>query len=227
MPSNSALIVDDEKNIRLTLVQALESLDLETDTAADGEEALLKIAQKNFTLALLDLKMPGMDGMEVLRRMHAMHRAVKVIIITAFGTVDSAVEAMKLGAVDFLQKPFSPRDIREIVARVLDRDAIDESTATDYASLTELGKKHISEGRYEEALDLFKRAVSMDTARPKAYNLLGAVTEILGDTLQAQKYYRAALSIDPSYEPALKNLERTVQWKRTGEIVLGDDRAGK
>ena len=113
------------------------------------------------------------------------------------------------------------------MARVLDRDAIDESTATDYTSLTELGKKHISEGRYEEALDLFKRAVSMDTARPKAYNLLGAVTEILGDTLQAQKYYRAALSIDPSYEPALKNLERTVQWKRTGEIVLGDDRAGK
>ena len=227
MTKNRVLIVDDEKNIRMTLGQALDTTDLETDTAINGEEALEKLAGTEFDLALLDLKMPGMDGMEVLRRLRQMRKNTKVIIITAYGSIDSAVEAMKLGAVDFLQKPFSPQDVRDLVSQVIDRDKIDEKKASDYTSLTELGKRHISDGRYAAARELFERSVSLDTSRPEAYNLLGAVTEIVGDVLQAQKYYRAALAIDPSYQPSLKNLERTVRWRREGEIVLDDTTSGK
>ncbi|MBE0616331.1 MAG: response regulator, partial [Proteobacteria bacterium] len=108
MAKRSVLVVDDEKNIRLTLTQSLRALEVETDTAVNGEEALAKLGQAAYDLLLLDLKMPGMDGMEVLRRTRETLPELPVVILTAYGTVASAVEAMKLGAVDFLQKPFSP-----------------------------------------------------------------------------------------------------------------------
>ena len=116
------LIVDDEKNIRLTLAQALEPLGVETDSAEDGNEALAKLKEKEFGLILLDFRMPGVDGMEVLRQVRESKRDIRIIIITAYGTIELAVEAMKLGAVDFIPKPFVPEEIREMVARVLDRE---------------------------------------------------------------------------------------------------------
>ena len=66
--------------------------------------------------------MPGVDGMEVLRQVRESKPDIRIIIITAYGTIELAVEAMKLGAVDFIPKPFVPEEIREMVARVLDRD---------------------------------------------------------------------------------------------------------
>jgi len=103
------LVVDDEKNIRLTLSQSLESLGVEIRTAVNGEEALQKLQEEDFSLILLDLKMPGMGGMEVLRRVRERWSKARVIIITAHGTIESAVEAMKLGAADFIQKTFQPK----------------------------------------------------------------------------------------------------------------------
>ena len=85
MSDRSVLIVDDEKNIRLTLSMALEKLNLPVDTAVNGEEALKKLAEKSYALMLLDLRMPGIDGMEVLRRVPEIRPEVKVVIITAWG----------------------------------------------------------------------------------------------------------------------------------------------
>src|SRR5512136_524743 len=112
MQSKSVLIVDDEKNILLTLSQSLEVLQLETDTAINGEEALTKLKEKDFGLILLDLRMPGIDGMEVLRQVREIRPDIRIIMISAYGTIEVAVEAMKLGAVDFIQKPFSPEEVR-------------------------------------------------------------------------------------------------------------------
>ncbi len=140
MISRPILIVDDEKNIRLTLSQTLETLGTEIDTAADGEEALAKLKGREFGLILLDIRMPGMDGMEVLRRVREMRPDIRIIMITAYGTVESAVEAMKLGAVDFLQKPFDPEEIRELVLRVADRELLDEHKLVDYSSHIELAQ---------------------------------------------------------------------------------------
>jgi DNA-binding NtrC family response regulator len=109
MGKNMILVVDDEKNIRLTMSQSLEVLEIPVQTAVNGEEALQKLQEGTFALVFLDLKMPGMDGMEVLRRIKSNWPKIRVVIITAHGTIQSAVEAMKLGAVDFLQKPFSPK----------------------------------------------------------------------------------------------------------------------
>jgi CheY-like chemotaxis protein len=121
------LVVDDEKNIRLTLSQSLEPLGLPIQTAVNGEEALQKIEETDFGLLLLDLKMPGMEGMEVLRRVRERWPAIPVIIITAHGTIESAVDAMKIGAVEFIQKPFSPREIRDLATKVLQRESAQTS----------------------------------------------------------------------------------------------------
>jgi len=216
------LIVDDEKNIRLTLSQALGTLGMETDTAANGEEALAKLEQTDFGLMLLDFKMPGMDGMEVLGKVRELRPDIKVIIITAFGTIESAVEAMKLGAVDFIQKPFAPAEIRDLVAKVFDREMLDEQKAEDYASYFELAKKAIADRHFDAAIEYMHKAISLDPARAEAFNLLGALQEIKGDRLNALKNYRAALSLDPTYEPAAKNLERATSRVQKGGVIFGE-----
>jgi DNA-binding response OmpR family regulator len=224
MISKPILIVDDEKNIRLTLSMALEALGVEVDSAEDGEEALAKLKEKEFGLILLDLHMPGVDGMEVLRQVREIRPDIRVVIITAYGTVELAVEAMRLGAVDFVQKPFVPEEIRKMVIRVMDRGKLDEQKVTDYASSIELAKKSITDRHFDAAAEHVRKAISLDTSRPEAFNLLGAVMEICGDRDEAQKNYRAALSLDPSYKPAVKNLQRStdVTWKRKGGIDLGE-----
>lgn len=118
------LVVDDEKNIRMTVSLALDSLGLPVHAAVNGEEALQKLAEEKYQLLLLDLKLPGIDGMEVLHEVRDKWPHIKVIIITAHGTIDTAVDAMKLGASDFIQKPFSPAEIRDLTARVIERDNI-------------------------------------------------------------------------------------------------------
>jgi len=224
MEANPILIVDDEKNICLTLSQALEVLGVEIDTALDGEGALVKLEKKEFGLILLDLRMPGMDGMEVLRRVREIRPDIRVIILTAHGTIESAVEAMKLGAVDFIQKPFSPDEIRELVSRVMDREKLDEKKAIDYTSSIELAKRSVGGRHFDAAVEHLRHAIFIDPGRPEAFNLLGALVEIQGDRIEAQKHYRAALSLDPSYEPAIRNLQRSTEerWKQVGTILLGE-----
>lgn len=111
------LIVDDEKNIRLTLRRSLESLQYEIHEALTGEEAIEMMLQQKYDLILLDLKLPGMSGLDVIRSMRNQKIDTKIVIISAHGTIESAVESMKLGASDFIEKPFTPDDIRQIVLR--------------------------------------------------------------------------------------------------------------
>jgi len=216
------LIVDDEKNIRMTLSQSLESLETETDTAGNGEEALAKLKEKDFGLILLDIRMPGIDGMEVLRQVREIRPDIRIIMITAYGTIESAVEAIKLGAVDFLQKPFDPDEIRALVSKVMDREKLDEQKSADYSSHIELAKRCIGDRHFAAAVEHVRKAIFFDPGRPEAFNLLGALMEIQGDRFEAQKNYRAALSLDPSYEPAIKNLRRSTEWKgrQPGGILL-------
>jgi DNA-binding response OmpR family regulator len=224
MEKKPILVVDDEKNIRLTMFQALEPLEIPVQTAINGEEALQKLREDPFGLVFLDLKMPGMDGMDVLRRIRDDWPKIRVIIITAHGTVESAVEAMKLGAADFIQKPFSPGEIRELATLVLEREALDEESAVDCRALIELAKRHIADRNFATARETARRAIAADPGQPEGYNLLGALLEIKGDALEAQKFYRAAVDIDPTFKPARANLDRATSWNQLGKIDMGSDR---
>jgi two-component system response regulator FlrC len=125
------LVVDDEDGVREFLAEALELDDHEVSQAADGMEALERLSAGGAHVVLTDLSMPRMDGMELVRRVRSEHPDTEVVVLTARGTVDAAVEAMKLGVFDFLQKPLeSPTELRLIVNRALERHrlrAIDEA----------------------------------------------------------------------------------------------------
>ena len=196
--SPAVLIVDDERNIRLTLSMALEALEIPVDTAESGEEALQKLAETSFKLMLLDLKLPDIDGLEVLRRVVDKYPETKVIIITAYGSIEVAVEAMKLGAIDFLQKPFQPTEVRDMVRRIL-------LAPPDYV---DLAKQSVKAGEFEVARVYAKKAIFIKYNRPEAYNILGGIFEVKGDRQEADNNYRMALDMDPTYEPAQKNLAK-------------------
>jgi CheY-like chemotaxis protein len=218
MTAKPILIVDDEKNIRLALSMSLETLDMPVETAASGEEALERLAQGEYGLMLLDLRMPGLDGMEVLRQVSQQRPELKVIIITAYGSIDLAVEAMKLGAVDFLQKPFDTAQVREMVRRILNK----QGESHGYEDYFALARQRISEGYFEVAGVYAQKAVFLNPDRPGALNLLGGIAEVKGNRLEAEEYYRAALTRDPGYEPAKLNLERLAGRPYTQRAIVWD-----
>jgi len=109
------LLVDDEEDFVTVLAERLEARNLQVDTAGNGEIALQKAAEKEYDAIVLDMAMPGMDGTETLQRLHELNPDLQVILLTGQSTLSQAVEAMKRGALDFLEKP---ADIDTLVDRI-------------------------------------------------------------------------------------------------------------
>lgn len=128
MPKPGILIVDNDPDCREILQDSLGMEGYAISTARNGEEALAKIAQENPDLVLLDIRMPRLDGMEVLRRVKEQTPERLVIMITAYGTIDIAVEAMKLGAYDFVTKPLNPDHVAMVVTKALERKSLVEES---------------------------------------------------------------------------------------------------
>jgi DNA-binding NtrC family response regulator len=215
MRPRTILVVDDEKNLRLTLAEtlaeALAPRGFEVRTAANGREALAELARGGVALVLLDLQMPEMDGMTLLRQLAEVSPESRVIILTAHGTIADAVEATRLGAADFLQKPFAPDELRTLVAQVLDRERLDAAHARDYAQHISLAKRFITDRHFDAAREHVRRAIADDATRPEAFNLLGVLEEIAGRRTEALKQYRVALELDSGYRPAQENVARTTK----------------
>ena len=113
------LVVDDEPAMRESLKDWLMEDDYEVGLAASGQEAVDMAENHNWDVVLLDLKMPGMDGLETLRRLKEVHPDAEIIMMTAYATVDTAVQAMKEGAFDYLVKPFDPDEVELIIKRIV------------------------------------------------------------------------------------------------------------
>jgi len=115
------LVIDDEETMRDSCQQTLSRNGNMVEVAEDGLMGLAMLERESFDLVILDLKMPGLSGMEVLKKIKESNPEAMVIVITGYATVESAVEAMKKGAYDFIPKPFTPDSLRVIVKRALDR----------------------------------------------------------------------------------------------------------
>ena len=214
------LVVDDDKNIRRTVSMALESLDYFVHTAFDGKDAMVQLTGDKYDLIITDLKMPGMNGMELLAQAIATYPDIKIVLISAHATVDNAVEAMKLGAVDFLQKPFTPKELRNIVHRVLETEPIRGEEISQYKASLNAAKNSARNRNFDEAIAKTKEAIGSDPGNPEAFNLLGQLQEILGDSNSAIKNYRVAIDLDPTYQPAKDNLDRATNNSDTTRPML-------
>ncbi len=117
--SNKILVVDDEEALRTVLSSELESEGYVVQSAGDGEAAIKILGDQEFHLVLLDIKMPNVDGFEVLKFVKQKHPQTKVIMLTGFADLKNAIESKKLGAEDFVSKPYDLVDLLTTVERVL------------------------------------------------------------------------------------------------------------
>ena len=117
------LIADDEEGIRESL-RLILGVDYSLDFATDGEATLKKLTSESYDLALLDIKMPKLDGLEVMKRLKQQGIVVPILVLTAYQSVELAKEAIKLGALDYLPKPFERERILEAIRGVLGKQPL-------------------------------------------------------------------------------------------------------
>ena len=113
------LVVDDELTVCKSIRQVLVREDYDVDMALSGEEALRKEGERHYDVMIVDLMMPGLSGMDLLKSLKGQDPTAKIIMVTGYPTMKNTIQAMQLGAFDFLPKPFLPSDLRGVVARAL------------------------------------------------------------------------------------------------------------
>ncbi|MDP6112541.1 MAG: sigma-54 dependent transcriptional regulator [Planctomycetota bacterium] len=157
--SQTVLIVDDEENIRQGLAEILADEGFHVETASDGREALVRSAETAPDIVLTDVRMPGMDGMELLAHVRSQNDELPVIIMTAFGSVTSAVDAMKSGAADYLTKPINVEELSVVIRNTLLRKNLQQEVRLlrDRVGSEDQPKKLIGDShemrRVSEAID--------------------------------------------------------------------------
>lgn len=216
------LIVDDQADVRAILEEAIEPLGYEAVVAASGAEALKALPDAEIALVLLDLELPGIAAEEMLRQIERTRPGLRVIALAAHGTVDAAVESMKHGAVDVIQKPFSVDEIRHEVRDWMDESRVNDLRDRNYEDNVRLARTKIQEHEFDGALALLREAAAVDPGRPEALNLIGVIEELRHERVEAQKHYRMALDLDPTYGPAKENLRGSTRSPtRRGRPSLG------
>jgi len=125
------LVVDDDIGIREVLFALLEKERYYVELASNTEDALEKIKETAFDLIISDIRMPGMDGFELLEKIRTMNVDAAVMFITGYGTVNDAVAAMKLGVVDYIEKPFDLGQLKKLVSQILNELYLQRAIAKD------------------------------------------------------------------------------------------------
>ncbi len=166
-----ALIIDDTKNIRIMLTKCLEISGYEAQAVQNGIEGLKCMENNTYDLIFLDIKLPELSGTEVLKRIRSKGINTPVIIITAYPTVKNAVECTKMGAVSYLQKPFTADRLKNTL----------ESLNLDF-------KDNIQEEKVDikNIINLFEK----DPSNPEIYNMLSEFYNEKGDILKSEKFIK-------------------------------------
>jgi len=184
MPDTHILVIDDEKNILTTFKQALELEGYKVSVAGSGEIGLEKVADEKPDLVLLDLILPGIDGIEVLKRIKKENTHLPVIMMSGHGSIQQALEAVRLGAVDFLEKPLSPDKAAITIQNVLKLSDLDEETRS---LRDQLDERYRIIGESGTLIDLLDKA---DRAAPTRSRVLIAGESGTGKELIARRIHR-------------------------------------
>ena len=180
------LVVDDTKNIRMLLTTCLELYGYEVVTAVDGLDALRVIKNENPDLIFLDIKLPEISGTEVLRRIRSTGIITPVVIMTAFATVRNAIECTKLGAVAYLQKPFTADKVKNVIKELSDCSPICEDNTEINIKIC---KELIEDGELDEAYILLKKQLAIDPTNGEVYYLIALIYDKKKNKEEADRFY--------------------------------------
>ncbi|HEX9101385.1 MAG TPA: response regulator, partial [Polyangia bacterium] len=199
------LVVDDEKVIREILSDFLTMEGYVVRTVEDGDAALRELERRSYNLVISDLKMPGMGGLELLEKISDLKANVLTVIMTGFGTVETAIEAMKKGAYDYILKPFKIEEVVHVVERGLDRQRL-----------------HAENIRLKEAVSLYKisEAIAQSLSLEKVLDVIldAVLIEAQADVATLMlKDPRSGLFVERS-----RKLSQEVDDGFTGELNLGE-----
>lgn len=184
------LVVDDTKNIRMILTKCLELEGYEVMTASDGKEAFEMFMTHTFDLAFLDIKLPEIRGTEILKRIRGLGIKTPVIIITAYATVKNAVDCTNLGAVAYIQKPFSADKIRTVLKEMEENPVYVDRKKASFEELFNLAKLELEKCNYEKTLELAKIALSSEINNQEIYLLISKAYGGLKDKENEERFFQ-------------------------------------
>lgn len=181
--SGKILVLDDEQIVLDSVRRILESEDYEVKTCRRGEEAVELLKEGGFDILVTDLKMPGMDGLQAMEALSEVDPDLSMIMFTAYSTVDSAVKAMKLGAVDYIRKPFTPDQLVELVTKVMQDRKLRFERRYREDTFEELKKAVSSTLNLKEVLDLIAQGVV------KVMKIKGSSLSLLDKTREKMRVF--------------------------------------
>jgi len=180
-PDATLLVVDDEQDIRDASERILSRIGYQVQKASRGDEALDILNKNSIDIVLLDLKMPGMDGMEVLAKIRERSTEIQVIVITGYATVETAIEAMKQGAYDFIPKPFEPDQLRIVVNRAWEKiNFIQEAKRLEQERNRTLSDLDTEKSRIRTIIESFPSGVVVTDPKGRVMLMNPAFRQLLG-----------------------------------------------
>jgi PAS domain S-box-containing protein len=218
LDTGKVLVIDDEQVLRDGAERILTRMNFQVFKASRGDEGLEILEKEPVSIVLLDMKMPGMDGMEVLKRIMEMERGILVIVITGFATVETAIEAMKHGAYDFIPKPYEPDQLRIVVNRAREKIQLQQETEKlEKERKRTLADLHTSQSRVHTIIESLPNGV--------------LVTDTKGRVVLLNPAFRQHLGIEKSVEPGGElasyiddeNLRKLIMDISRGKYVDFDD----
>ena len=202
------LIVEDEAIMRESLRDWLKDGGYEVETAEEGEEALEKIEKKEFSVAVLDLRLPGKDGLEVLKEATEKDPKIKGIVITAYPSVETAVEAMKMGAIDYIVKPFAPDALEKAIQEVLGPVQVEVKPEEVKAEEAAAELPVVEEAEIEEAIAITEEEIPAHLEQGRAYFEAGRYQEALRE-------FQSILQVAPGH------IETRIWVRKAKEALAG------
>jgi DNA-binding NtrC family response regulator len=226
--SGAILVVDDEESVRESLASWLEEDGYQVDTAPDGRTALAMLGRQTYAVLLVDLKMPGLNGLQVLSQARTMQPQAAVILMTAYATVDTAVQAMKQGAYDYLMKPFEPEVLSQMVGHLTQAQTLGRENPLMRSGLTRqiAFKGMVSRSLKMEAVFELARTAAQSDSPVLLVGETGTGKELLARAIHGESSRKAgpfvvvscSVAAEALLESTLFGLERGAAADHAGSI---------